>query len=133
MKLSSSHEALCEEPILPSRPKISECLLARIPHKPSPEKPSVQTELIGALYDIGGKTYILNRDDLVYDADTHEVVFDSKVCDEVFDRYEEDLQTAAAIRKESESKASALGFPALEELIRFQLATNGLTLDSNPI
>ena len=101
MKSPTSPTALREEPDCPLRPRISECLSDRTPRLFTLEKSRARTKLIGKAYAIDGKTYILNQDELVYDATTQEAVFDSRIYDKVFDRYEEDLILASAIRRKT--------------------------------
>jgi hypothetical protein len=89
------------------------------------ERAAVRPELIGNVYRVGGRAYILNQDFLVFDAETQEAVFDPRIYDKVFDRYEEDLRIAAAIRRKA--KALANGDTAIEEALRIHLAFTGMT------
>lgn len=92
------------------------------------EKATVQPEMIGNVYRIDGKAYVLSQDELVYDAETQEVIFDSAIYDRVFDRYEEDLRIVSAIRRKA--KELAHGDSAMEEALRLHFAFTGLPHDS---
>ncbi len=118
MKLSPSNESLREPSVQSSHPQTRECLTALLSSKSNLDK-ATQAELTGYICRINGKDYVLNRDKLVFDIQTKEVVFDSRIYEKVLDRYEEtkaiiNLNRRNAIRL-------AKGDPAKEEAIRMCL------------
>jgi len=128
MELPSSHEIIRLEPVSPSRPRISDCLSAGIPRKLNSEKAIVREDLVGQLYSIDGKAYILTRNELVFDSDTEEPVFDPTIYNKVFDRREEDLQIEAAILRRA--KHLAHGDSILEESLADHYRFSGLPQES---
>jgi len=106
------------------RAQVSNRLSIAGPGECEPEKVAPQPKLTGCIYRINGRRYGLTKEGMVYDLQGQQFVSDARICDQVFDQYEERKQMAAAIRKEAEGLAG--GNPAMEEAIRLSLATAGL-------
>jgi hypothetical protein len=81
--------------------------------------------LVGDLYSVKGRDYVLNEDGLVYDPETEALVFDLKIIDGVFDQLEQLQIREAAIRRQA--RAMAPWDPDAENSLRHYLTFNGLT------
>jgi hypothetical protein len=93
-----------------------------------PEK-ATEDELIGFACTVNGKDYILSQDELVFDSETREVVYDPRIYNKVFDRYEEALTIANTVRRKS--KELAHGGKAKRQLFGLHPTFSGLPQDSD--
>jgi hypothetical protein len=98
-------------------------------HSTTPEKANPQPEFIGTVLRVHGRGYGLTEKGMVYDFQSRQFVDDVRIRDQVFDRYEEDLRTAEAIRRKAQELAH--GDPYLEGAFRLHFAFEGLPQDKS--
>ena len=81
-------------------------------------------DIAGNAYAFNGMSYILNREGLVCDFETRQVVLDRDIVEAVHDQFEEDQAQIEAIDKKA--KGLAKGDPSVEEALRIHFAFTGI-------
>jgi len=95
---------------------------------PSAEAESIQkacgrSDLIGNIFTVQGRRYVLNLRGLVYDVESEKLIKDIPIVDEVYRHFEEKKTATESIR--AEAKRLSEGDPILEEMRRVRLTILG--------